>query len=657
MMQQQTKRRWWQVSSIAIAGALILSACGGGGTNTADPTEGPTTDTGTPSEEFESPILTELVESGDLPELAERLPATPMVIEPWDSVGQYGGTLRRAQTDAQHNAVAQSFANAGLLEWNWDNDQPIASLAETYEKSDDNRVYTFTLREGLKWSDGEPFTVDDLMFTVDHYMKDPVLMPFPPFWFSDATNETPEVEATDENTIVFTFNEPFALFEKYMAHPAVNSQFIKPKHYLEQFHPDLADDPAAVDASVSEAGFDSWDQLFADRDNAWTNTDRPVMGAYMVTESASSSSATALMERNPYYWKTDPDGRQLPYIDNIQIQVLGQEAIDLRAANGDLDFQVNHLGYGTTQVYLQNADERGFKVLQWDATGSLLSMNLNVSHQDEDMRELFLDDRFRKAFSHAINREEINQALLGGLGTIQHPIAPETSPYYVEGSGHTAIEFDVDAANQLLDEIGLTETNSEGTRLMANGDPVEMVLSYVEDNQGIPRTDAFSMVASDLAEVGIKLVVRPVDGSLYAELRGSNGFDVSGTTVPEDDWDLEPVWYIPTASNSHSAPGFGAWNVTGGAEGIEPPQEFKDLIDNWNTLQSANSDEERIAAGQAIMQQHNDELYVIGLLKLPFQPVVIADNLVNVRDDSPKFSFYYGREGITKPEQLYFNQD
>jgi len=190
---------------------------------------------------------------------------------------------------------------------------------------------------------------------------------------------------------------------------------------------------------------------------------------------------------------------------------------------------------------------------------------------------------------------------------------------------------------------------------MEDGRPVQIVLSYVEDNAGIPRTDAFNMVREDLAEVGIDLVLRPVDGSLYAELRGGNDFDMSGTTVTEDDWDLEPVWYIPTASNSHSAPGYGQWYVSDGAEGMEPPADIKALMDNWDALRRAESDEERIAAGQEIMRQHDENTYIVGLLRLPFQPVVAAENLINVRDDEPKFSFYYGREGITKPELLYFS--
>src|SRR5690606_12869014 len=157
------------------------------------------------------------------------------------------------------------------------------------------------------------------------------------------------------------------------------------------------------------------------------------------------------------------------------------------------------------------------------------------------------------------------------LGVITQPTSPEGTDYYVEGAGQNNIGYDPEGANELLDGLGLTETNADGVRLMEDGRPLQIVLSYVEDNAMVPRTDAFNMARDNLADVGIDLVLRPVDGSLYAELRGGNDFDMSGTTVAEDDWDLEPVWYIPTAANSHSAPGYGQWYVSDGAEGIEPP--------------------------------------------------------------------------------------
>ncbi|SDT38894.1 ABC transporter substrate-binding protein [Microlunatus soli] len=597
---------------------------------------------------LESPILTKKITAGDLPKLADRLPASPMVVQPIKKPGSFGGTLHRAQTEATDSGVIASFASSGLVEWSRDSSKAIPSLAETYQRSDDNTIFTFTLRQGLKWSDGKPFTADDVIFAIKDWLGNATLVPALPVWFADVDQQLPKVSKTDENTVRIEFREPFALFEKYLCHPSINIQIIKPKHYLEKYHPAYTD-KAKVTAAAKKAGFDSWDQYFADRDNPWTNPDRPVMGAYQVAKAAGAQSGTASLERNPFYYKTDPDGRQLPYIDKIQVQVLDQAALDLRAANGDLEFQGNFLGYNSTQVYLRNAKAKGFTVQRWQAVGTLLSLCPNLSHNDRVWRSLFMTKDFRLALSHAINRKEINDTLLGGLGIIRQPMSTDGSPYGIAGGGRTAVDYDVEKAGQLLDGIG---AKKRGSVRYYRGKPLEFTVIYTDNDQGIARADAFNLVKKDWAAVGVKMNVRPVDDTLYAQLRASNDFDFDGTTMIEDDWDLEPVWYVPTSSGSHSCPGYGLWYATGGKDGVTPPAEIKKLMDTWDELRTAQTDQIRIAAGKKITQQHNDNVYVIGLMKLPFQPVVVSNKIIGVRTDKPQLSFYYGREGITKPEQI-----
>lgn len=600
---------------------------------------------------LESPMLAQKVEAGELPELAERLPAEPKVVEVHEGPGTFGGTLQRAQLDVGDAGALTAFAAVGLLEWTWEADGAEPSLAAEFSKNDTNTEFTFVLREGLKWSDGEPFTSADLAFTVNDVLRNTTTIPSAPFWFSDG-EDRPTIETPDELTIIFRYNNPFALFEKYMCHPAVSHQFLKPAHYLKQFHPDHTD-PAEVDAATAAAGFDSWDQYFADRDNWWTNPERPVLGAFMVTSPANAQSGTASLERNPYYWKVDGEGRQLPYLDGIQVQVLTQDAIDLRAANGDLNFQGHNLGYGSAQVFLQNEETNAFRMLRWRNDATLLSICPNLSHQDEVLRTLFLEPDFRAALSLGINRDDMNTTMLGGLGEIRQPVPTDVSEYYLEGTGQRNLEHDVDQANALLDGLGLA-LGSDGKRQRPDGQPLELVLTYVDSTAGVPTGDAFTMVQRYWEEIGVGLSLRPVDPTLYTELRSANDFDLDGTTMPSDDFDMEPVWLIPTGSNSHSAPGYGQWYATGGAEGMEPPAEIKELIGSWDALRSAETDEARLEAGHAIVTQHDEKMYAIGLLALPFQPVVVTDDMRGVRDDEPKLSFYYGREGITKPEQISF---
>ncbi|HEY9290470.1 MAG TPA: ABC transporter substrate-binding protein [Microlunatus sp.] len=639
--QSLSRRSLLAVGGLAASGLVV--GCSGG----REPLPG--TDGSTPRT-LESPLLAEKVNAGNLPELADRLPDQPMTVAPIKSEGKFGGTLHRAQTVATDSGVVASFASSGLVEWTLSADKAMPSLAESYERSGGNKIFTFKLRRGLKWSDGEPFGVDDVIFAIEDWLGNATLVPALPVWFADVDQQLPKISKVDEDTIKIEFREPFALFEKYMCHPSISIQIIKPKHYLKKFHPKYAD-ARSVNAAAKKAGFDSWDQYFADRDNPWTNPDRPVMGAYQVAKAASAQSGTASLSRNPYYWKVDPSGRQLPYIDSIQVQVLDQSALDLRAANGDLEFQGNFLGYNSTQVFLRNAKDKNFAVQRWQAVGTLLSLCPNLSHRDPNWRSLFMTKDFRLALSSAVNRKEINDTLLGGLGIIRQPLSTNDSPYGVTGGGQTAIAYDVAKAKQLLDGLGLRPSN--GVRRY-RGKPLEFTVIYTDSDQGIARADAFNLVKKYWAEIGVKINLRPVDDTLYAQLRASNDYDFDGTTMIEDDWDLEPVWYVPTSSGSHSCPGYGLWYATGGKDGIKPPSEMKDLMDTWDALRTAPSDTERIAAGKKITQQHNDNVYVIGLMKLSFQPVVVSNKIINVRTDQPELSFYYGREGITKAEQIYF---
>ncbi|PZG20493.1 ABC transporter substrate-binding protein [Nonomuraea aridisoli] len=635
----------------ALTGVALLGvACTGGETPLPPPVSG-----GDPAA-LESPMLAQRVKAGTLPPLDQRLPAKPMIVKPLQEAGRFGGTLRRAQTSAASDTVTVAFCAAGLVEWTLDIKGAQPSLAESYTRSDDNRVYTFVVREGLKWSDGQPFTAQDVADSIQHFFGNKLFNVQPPVYMSDG-GKLPKVDIKDGRTLTISFEEPSAMFEKFMCHPGISIQLVKPWHYLKQFHIDLAeteDDKAKVEAAAKAAGFDSWDMYFLDRDDIWKNPERPVMGAYIVTKPAGAQSGTAEFERNPYYFKTDPDGRQLPYIDKIQVQMLEQDALDLRAANGDLDFQAQFLGYSTTQVYLRNAEARGFKVLRWEPGWSLLSINPNLSHKDPVLRKLFLDKRVRFALSHAINREEINKTLLGGLGVLRQPVSTEAEPYYTQGDGDTALAFDLAKANALLDEAGLTERDAAGTRLRPDGKPFELVITFIEDNSEVPRTDAFEAVRRHWAAAGVKLALRPVDKTLYAEVRSSNDFDLDGVGTPENSWDIEPVWYVPTASNSHFAPAYGNWYASKGKAGDEPPAEIKELMDLWDTMATATSDQERIEAGKKIMTAHDRNLYIIGIVRLPFQPVVVNAKLRNVRDDKPPMLFHYGREGVTKPEQLYF---
>lgn len=551
----------------------------------------------------ESPMLTALVEAGELPPLEERLPTNPVVVELVDGPGQYGGSLRYASTSDGITPVT-ILSPSGYLEWDLPGLKQLPSVAESFEPNETSDVWTITFREGLKWSDGEPFTSDDVDFAFTDYLGNDTIFPAAPYFWSDADQNKPTVDWVDDRTFTVTFGTSNPLFPQYMAHVVNGWQLFKPMHYLKQFHAEHVGDEEATTVAKA-AGFDTWDKYFVDRSNAWVNPDLPVLGAYRVT-SSSGGSGTATLERNPYYYKTDPDGRQLPYIDQVSVQILNQEALDLRAANGELDLQGTGLAFSGAQVLLQNAEERGYRVARWVNSGGTAAVIPNLSHKDSALRELFTDVRFRAALSHAINRDDVNKALLSDIGVIRQPIASEGTEYWVEGAGETFIEYDPEKAESLLDELGMTKKGEWRTR--PDGEPFEPVMMFVESSSQVPLANCFQMVINDFAKVGLKVVLKPVDGTLYTQLRISNDFDIDGTSAPSDHMDLEDVWWIPTSASNHFGAGFGQYYQTKGESGEKPTPQMQQLMDNWDALKTANNDQERIAAGQAIIQQHKENV-------------------------------------------------
>lgn len=636
-----------------IGGAMSLATLSGlAACAPADSGSTPSTTPPAGADVKESPMLTKLVEAGELPPLEERLPTNPVVVDLVEGPGQYGGTLRYASTSDGITPIT-ILSPSGYLEWDLPGLRQLPSVAESFEPNETSDVWTITIRDGLKWSDGEPFTSDDVDFAFADYLGNDTIFPAAPYFWSDANQNKPTVDWVDDRTFTVTFGTSNPLFPQYMAHVVNGWQLFKPMHYLKQFHPDHVGDEEATKVAKA-AGFDTWDKYFVDRSNAWVNPDLPVLGAYRVV-SPSGGSGTATLERNPYYFKTDPDGRQLPYIDRISVQILNQEALDLRAANGELDLQGTGLAFSGAQVLLENADDRGYRVARWVNSGGTAAVIPNLSHKDPELRELFTDVRFRQALSHAINRDDVNEALLSGIGVIRQPIASEGTDYWVEGAGETFLEYDPAKSEALLDELGMTKTGQWRTR--PDGKPFEPVMMFVESSNQVPLASCFQMVINDFAKVGLKVVLKPVDGTLYTQLRVSNDFDLDGTSAPSDHMDLEDVWWIPTSASNHFGAGFGQYYQTKGESGEKPTPEMQQLMDNWDALKTANNDEERIAAGQAIIQQHKEKVYMIGVVRPPFQPVVVTEQTKNVLPDEAPFSYATGREGLTHVEQVWLNQE
>ncbi len=595
-------------------------------------------------------MLAEQVKAGKLPPLEERLPKNPLVVEPFSKEGVFGGTLRTGKLDQNNNAI-QDLATSGLVEWTkTDPPEPQPAMAESFEMLDGGKTYEFVLREGLKWSDGEPFTTKDLVYTYEKVLSNKDLTPDPPTWFV-AGGKPGKITAVDDRTVRFTFDVPHGLLLSYLCHPAPAGQMWHPEHYLKQFHPDYIGE-AEAEKRAKQNGFDTWMSYYEDRNSQWLNPERPGLGAWKLTE-APGASGHASAERNPYFWKVDPSGRQLPYIDKISFIFLEEDAFALRMANGDIDLSISAIGFKSVPLLLRNAEQNNYRVLRWKLDGSYNAVHVNQSHPDPVLRELYQNIDFRAGLSHAIDREEINQALLVGEGLIGHPCGTPGDPYYEEGMGMRFTEFDTDKANELLDAAGLTQRDDDNFRMRPDGKPLVLRALTFPSGNALPEIDVLEYAKRHWAEVGINMTIRNVSRELFYEEQQQGKYDLCGYSAAGYLWDTDPLWYVPTSVLTYWAPLYGEYTASGGDTGMKPEGVYAEIIELYEQLKRAADEDERLELGREILRKHDENVWIIGLARIPFSPVVASNNLVNVREDAV-FSFRTGLPAATEPAQLFF---
>ena len=381
----------------------------------------------------EAPMLADLVAQGTLPPVAERLPEAPMVVEPFEGTGEYGGTWRLIMNSPSDvSTPVRTIGYENFTRWKtWMPDQEqadivpdvVMNVAESVDVNEDASEYTFHLRPGMKWSDGAPYTADDVMFWYEDVYSNTEVFPAKPTW--SVVNETPlVVEKVDDYTVTFKFAGPNALLLQVMATPAnevePNVPTAYPRHYLEQFLP--KHNPNA-EADATAAGSEGWVQRFHSMADTWRNPDVPRLNAWVVKQGIGQGTGNQIIaERNPYYFKVDTEGNQLPYIDRATIDIISDAQVTtLKAANGDFDMVDSYVGFVTTPenkgTFFDNAEAGGYDFYEvLPNRANLMIISLNMTHKDPVMREIFQNKTFRQALSTAINRDEVIELVWLGQG-------------------------------------------------------------------------------------------------------------------------------------------------------------------------------------------------------------------------------------------------
>jgi len=655
------KNRKRTMVAFALILVFVLAACttpappGTSTPATAAPTAAPGPATAAPvapsGDYNEAPMLAEMVARGELPPVDQRLPDEPFVSSA-PEIGTYGGIYRGAgfgPTHGQLDTEAHRFVGLLRLEPDLQTTRPF--LIKDWEVNANFTTYTLHLRSGLKWSDGELFTSADFTFWYDHILLNEEITPVIPGRYV-VGGQTMQLTAPDELTVVITFASPNPAFDVVMLRSLFPGEAKwAPRHYLEPFHPDFNPD---VDAQAATAGYDSWLEYFRfrfDRTQAGTDMEAPVIFPWALR--SVDSDGNRYFDRNPYYFVVDTEGNQLPYIDQqVSVLVADNENRILRIMNGEIHAAAeNPLPVRDFTLYVEGESRGNYTVFAFDNTrGSDAAVTFNINHPDLVLRELFNEVSFREAMALAIDRNMINDVLFFGRAAVRGgvpPPVPNTS-FMEDWMISYMTEFDVDGANQRLDDLGLTR-NAAGERMRPDGQPMFIVLESIEE---------FAPQAEMIAEmwtnnVGIRTEMKQQERAFMRERFATNERDaqiftldsVTEFAIRADPGRIRPPW--PTHEIGF-APLYNEWYDTNGAEGLEPPQFVKDLrdkIDAWVTMEAGTP--AFIAAGKEIAEIHTRNVWYIGTSVAP-RVVIISNTLGNTPTEGTfagDFGFWFPFRG------------
>ena len=608
----------------------------------------------TPEVAREAPMLAELVKGGKLPPVAERLPEKPLVIEPVDSLGEYGGSLYTAiRGAAEESYLRTSFWYDHLVKWNREGNQVIPNLAESWEASPDATEYTFHLRKGLKWSDGAPLTADHFVFTIDDIFKNELLPEAPTFLIKSGDWGITKV---DDYTFTLWFEKPNAFILKKMATTEGDNMLQFPSHYMQQFHIKHNSD---ADKQAKEQGFPDWVGLFnAKSDPMGDNPDLPVVLAWKPVTALGAATTQFVMERNPYYWKVDPEGRQLPYIDKIVFWIYDDiEPMVLKALNGEIDLMDRRINTVDNKALFADSQATGnyhfIDVQETSSNWTRITFNLTVN--DLVLREVLRNKNFRMAMSHAIDRQAIIDVLYVGQAEPWQIAPRKGSGFYNEQLAKQYTEYDLEKAKALLDEMGLVDKDGDGWREAPGSDTEDFTFAVVTRSDKVWMNDTMEMVIPMWQAVGVHAVNRPVEKSLQRELRNTNRHEAI-IDDGESGW-IDASWnprtWLPLDDDSSWGIAWYNWYYDLEGDKEEPIEPFKTGLELWDQAQTTGDVAEQERLLTEILQMAADYFIDLGIALPRPGYGIVSNDLYNV-PNSYMGGWDFCNPGAQDISQFYF---
>jgi len=597
-----------------------------------------------------------LVASGELPAVADRLPNEPQVFLASgmsSGLGEYGGVWRdfsACPTEGWNRGAGQTqgwfginiiyvegLLKSGPIFMRNDAVEPFPNLAKSWEWNEDGTELTMELIEGAKWSDGEPFDASDVMFTWEHIILDPNVNSQTSRTTWQIEGEDVMLEGVDDYTVKWTFPVPFPVQLFF----SMDENFlVVPEHFWGPLHP----------AFNSDADYDSFL-------NAVGPSDLPVptMGPWVAVEYKTDE--IMVLRRNPYYWKVDAAGKQLPYLDEVQFEK-GTQGVGrtLSTMAGSADHS-NLENPGVFIETLKRADEEDAHFyVEWGPETLAFSLHLNQSatlgvkeERDAALRELFRDVNFRRALSQAIDRDGVAQAVVRGpfLRAFPGGLFPG-SPYYQRESV-VYYPYSPETSKTILADMGFEDTDGNGVlnwpadSPLAGDDLVIAMNSYEDQVAGGNIAEALVPL---FAEIGIQINFRPLASTVGNDMvengewemfvdRGGQDMAVPFTRAVElaPITDQDPGWHRKGAEDRQLQP-------------FE--QELIDIVNEFRLEPDAARRFELMAEYNRIFTEN---IYDIGIVVGSYG-LALAERFQNVPTGTPTFLYEWTWANV-QPDQVW----
>ena len=608
-------------------------------------------------------VTKQFVDTKKLPPVKDRLPKEPEVFltkNMADGVGVYGDVMRHVIGGRPQGWNFQAGQVQGwggidigmfecltrtgpLFEINADKLEPLPNLAKSWEWSADGHQLTMHLVEGAKWSDGVAFNADDVMFYWDDNLNDPNIKPLQsagPASFGEGTT----LKKVDDYTVLWTFKEAFP--KQYLYTMAYGGGFCPgPAHLLKPQHP-----------KYSKNTYDQYANAFPP-----TYLNFPVMGAWVPVEYRPDD--IVVLRRNPYYWKVDEKGNQLPYLNEMQYKLSTWADRDVQAVAGTGDFSNLEQAESYVEALKRSADPAAPARLAFGARtiGYSLLTNLSASGWGEPdargkaIRDLNRNLDFRKALTYAIDRQHLGESLVKGPFTAIYPGGLYAGTAYYDKASTVYYPFSLDSAKAELKKVGLVDTDGDGIvnypkdTAGVGGQNVEVTLLDNTDYQ-TDKSLAEGVVAS-MQAIGIRVILNPVSGTNMTATQNSGKWDWqilrNGSeliSVVQGTSSLAPTG--PQTSPFHRA-------ASGGDVDLLPYE--KDMVAVVNKFIATSDPAQRVDLMKQYQKLFTENVNEIGLTQYP-GALIINKRFANIPAGAPIFMFNWAEDNIIR-ERVFVPKD